>query len=47
MDDTEKDTPVDPYAPTEPDPRDPIRDVALLVRAFLVLRGELPMREPE
>lgn len=41
---------VDPYAETEPGPpddaRDPVRDIALLLREFLVLGGQMPMPEP-
>lgn len=42
-DDDEKTPSVDPYAPTEPELRDPIRDVALLLRAFRVCIGQEPM----
>lgn len=47
MPDNTKPPPVDPYAETEPGPlddaRDPVREVALLLRAFLVGAGQMPM----
>jgi hypothetical protein len=52
MSDNTKPEPADAFAfaDTEPGPpddaRDPVRDVALLLRAFLVCTGQEPMPEP-